>query len=370
MRWLQPIQVFTRRWRSGGWLLATLGVFVVQNHCGVPGVRHDQLAAHFLDRGQHERALREARRAARETPEAPTPKVIAALALAGLGRTEEAAAAIEEALYLDPDDTRLYGTLRSVCVDAGREKLALEILQRLSSDNPTHWLLQLNLGWAHLAVGHQAEAVTLLEAAVAAADTTAPAEDLILAHFELSRVYAEQQRLDDASRVLESALQLAPRNPRLLVAAGEMCLQRRLLPEAEDFFKSALAVSPDVGSTAAQIARAFYDSDDRQRAILFYERSIAARPSPLTQNNLAWTYAEADRHLDRAQDLSLQAVKTDADNVVYLDTYAEVLFRRGYDDQAVAIIRRCLELEPADGEHYEYLHGQLRRFDIGSDPEL
>ena len=46
-------------------MLAALGSFVVQNHCGVPGVAHDQLAAHFLDRGQDERALREAWRAIR-----------------------------------------------------------------------------------------------------------------------------------------------------------------------------------------------------------------------------------------------------------------------------------------------------------------
>ena len=87
-------------------MLAALGAFVVQNHCGVPGVAHDQLAAHFLDRGQDERALREARRAIREAPEAATPRVIAALALAGLGRPEAAAAAVEEALRLDPDDPR------------------------------------------------------------------------------------------------------------------------------------------------------------------------------------------------------------------------------------------------------------------------
>ena len=89
--------------------------------------------------------------------------------------------------------------------------------------------------------------------------------------------------------------------------------------------------------------------------------------SDLTLNNLAWTYAEAELNLDRAHELSLRAVKTDADNVVYLDTYAEVLFRKGRSDQAVAIIRRCLELEPITGEHYEYLHEQLARFNADPD---
>jgi tetratricopeptide (TPR) repeat protein len=350
------------RLRTGGWMLAALGAFVVQNHCGVPGVAHDQLAAHFLDRGQDERALREARRAIREAPEAATPRVIAALALAGLGRPEAAAAAVEEALRLDPDDPRLYGTLRSVCIDGDREDLALATLQRLIVEHPGHWLLTLNLGWAHRAVGDEEQALFFLESAVSHPDTTAPMEDLVLAHFELSRVYAEQERLDEASRVLEDALHLTPRDARLLVAAGEIRLRRQLPKEAEDLFERAIDVSDDAGFTASRIAMAFYNSGDRRRAIHFYERAVAVRPSPLTLNNLAWTYAEADLELDRAQELSLRAVKTDADNVVYLDTYAEVLFRQGRIPQAVALIRRCLELEPTDGEQYEYLLGQFARF--------
>ena len=327
---------------------------------------HDQLAAHFLDRGQNERALREARRAVREAPDEPTPRVIASLALAGLGRAEDAAQAVEEALRLDPDDPRLYGTLRSVCVEGEREDLALMVLQRLAIERPAHWLLTLNLGWAHRAVGNDDEALVLLESAVADPDTAAPTQELVLAHFELSRVYAEQERLDDASRVLEDALRFAPDDARLLVATGELHLLRLQPGDAEILFERALEQG-DIGATAARIAMAFYNAGDRGRAILFYERAILERPAPLTLNNLAWTYAEAELNLDRAHELSLRAVKTDADNVVYLDTYAEVLFRKGRSDQAVAIIRRCLELEPITGEHYEYLHEQLARFNADPD---
>ena len=55
-------------------------------------------------------------------------------------------------------------------------------------------------------------------------------------------------------------------------------------------------------------------------------------------------------------------MKTDADNVVYLDTYAEVLFRQGRIPQAVALIRRCLELEPTAGAQSDSLLGQFAPF--------
>lgn len=356
------IRGWLQRLRAKSWVFAALGVFVVQNHCGVPGVAHDQLAAHFLDRSQPERALQEARRAVREAPDEAAPRVIEALALAGLGRHEEAASALEQALLRHPDDARLYGTLRSVCADQQREDLALAVLQRLSLEMPGHWLLTLNLGWAHHALGDSSQALMLLESAVSDPDSSAAPEQRVLAHVELSRLYGEQGRLQDAVRTIDTALVMIPDDARLLVTAGELRLRQGVPHEAEDFFEDAIRGSDDAGRTAVQIAVAFYNAGDHLRAIRFYERAVARRPSPLTMNNLAWTYAEADLNLDRAQELSLRAVKTDADNVVYLDTYAEVLFRQGRVAQATALMRRCLDLEPVDGDQYEYLQGQLQRF--------
>ncbi len=70
-------------------------------------------------------------------------------------------------------------------------------------------------------------------------------------------------------------------------------------------------------------------------------------------NNLAWTYAEEGVELDRAEKLSRDAVKSEADNVVYLDTYAEVLHLQGQHRRAMAIIALAIELEPEDGEQYD-----------------
>lgn len=348
--------------QTSTWMAAVLAVFVVQNHCGVPGVAHDQLAAHLLDRGQSERALREARRAVREQPAETTPRVLLSLALADVGRTEEAAEAVSEALRIDPDDPRLYSTLRSICVDGEREDLALQTLRQLADERPDHWLLRLNLGWAHRSVGNDDEALQLLESVVATADSSAPADERVLAQIELSHAYADLDRFDEALAVLDGALATDPADTRLLVTAGDVLIQRQRPDEARSYFDRALIASEDRAATASGIAMLFYNAGDRHRAIDYYEKAVAVRSSPLTMNNLAWTYAEADSNLDRAQDLSLRAVKADADNVVYLDTYAEVLFRQGRQPQAVALMRRCLELEPEDGDQYEYLQEQLSRF--------
>lgn len=345
------------------WLGASLAVFVVQSHCGVPGVDHERLAVHFLDRGQHERALREARRAAREAPDEAQPRVIQALAHAGMGDLLAAVAALERALVADPDDSRLYGALRSLCGEAGREDLALAALERLAGQHPGRWQLDANLGWAHRALGHGEAALEALERAVADEDTTAPVADRVFAHFQLSRLYAEAERFDAAARVLEEALLLAPEDARLLVGTGECRLRAGSRQAAEGYFERALEETDDVTGTAARIAQVFYNAGHKGDAIRYYELAAHQRQAtPLVMNNLAWTYAEEGTQLERAHELSLKAVKSDADNVVYLDTYAEVLYRLGRRDQAVALMRHCLEIEPEGGEHHAYLQGQLTRF--------
>lgn len=356
----------TPRLRAG----AAAAVFVVQGHCGMPDVPHDGLAQWFQERGLHERALVEARRASREAPGDPRPHVIAARAHAGRGAPGPAVEALERALRLDPDDPRLYRELRILAAGSGEEALALEALRRLEAGRPGHWMLRLNLGWASAATGRREEALRELESAVAGADSTAPPAERALAHYELSRLYLDEDRSGDAARVLEKGLRLDPDEPLLLLGAGESRLRAGDPERADRHFARALerAGEGDAERTAASIAGIYYDAGRRDEAIRYYEKAARrGRPSPLVLNNLAWAYAEEGLRLDRAHELSLRAVKSDAGNVVYLDTYAEILFRRGRLGQAIAMMRRCLQLEPEDGEHYEYLRGQMARFEAAAD---
>ena len=109
--------------------------------------------------------------------------------------------------------------------------------------------------------------------------------------------------------------------------------------------------------------RTYYEHKWPDRAIEYYERALAGTPDdPLILNNLAWTYAEEGLRLSYALNLSIRAVKLDAESPVYLDTYAELLHLLGRHAHAVAIMRQALALEPTDGEHRAYLEGQMAKF--------
>ncbi len=75
-------------------------------------------------------------------------------------------------------------------------------------------------------------------------------------------------------------------------------------------------------------------------------------------NALAWFTAIHDIYLTQALEAAQRAVELEPENSNILDTLAEVYFRMGEAEKAIAVETRALELAPDDG----YLKGQLERF--------
>jgi len=83
--------------------------------------------------------------------------------------------------------------------------------------------------------------------------------------------------------------------------------------------------------------------------------------SPGWHNNAAWLAARLGRKLDEALAHAQRATELAPDRAAYLDTLAEVHFRRGEPEKAVELARRCIELEP----EREFYREQLERFEKG-----
>ncbi|MDZ4852747.1 MAG: hypothetical protein SGI77_25965 [Pirellulaceae bacterium] len=81
----------------------------------------------------------------------------------------------------------------------------------------------------------------------------------------------------------------------------------------------------------------------------------------LVGNNLAWFYANIDRRLDRALELSQHVAELLPDDSIYLDTLAEAEFRLGHIDEAIAISSKCRQLTPLEDHHRAQLHRFLKR---------
>ena len=94
-------------------------------------------------------------------------------------------------------------------------------------------------------------------------------------------------------------------------------------------------------------------------ALDIMERTLSSEmPDPQVLNYYAWTLAERDLRLDRAEELARQALDLAPGDHNIMDTLAEVLFRLGNPAEALEWERRALELSPENAYYLE----QIARF--------
>lgn len=350
-----------RPWQRLG-CFAVLAVFVIENHCSLSVADREALAGHFLEHGHFRRALTEARRAAREDGSRSSSYVIAALAHLGLKQAEESVRQMEKAIRLSPDDPRLYAALRQICLEQARPELARNSFEELLEENPDNLQARSSFGWSLALVDEEDAAIFHLQAA-ADGDSSLDSEARLFTRLQLGRIYLDREEYNEASQALQEAVTFDDGDGRSRLALGECRLRLGEDEAAEEQFAAVLDMVKDPGPTATHIAQVYYDGGRPGRAIDYYEMALSRGDDRgLVLNNLAWTYAGERLELARAAELSLASVKAEPDNVVYLDTYAEILHLQGRHDRALAIVRRALLLEPETGEHHQYLRDQQEKF--------
>ena len=334
---------------------ALLGAFVISNpQCGAYQAGHARLAHAYLRDGLYEQALAETRRAIRQDGPDDRLLLIAALAQLGLDEVDTALELLGQAIALAPDNDALYSALRDICQKEERFAQTEELLAQLRTDHGQSAALWATEGWLYAYQERPAAAVEALRHAIQLD------EHHLFAHIELSRLLMAEGRFAEAEAALTEAVRIQPDDPQLVLTLGDCQLRQGLAERAARTFDRALTAEV---VSAVDIALTYHEHQRPDRAIYYYERALASAPDdPLILNNLAWTYAEEGQRLSYALNLSMRAVKLEAESPVYLDTYAELLHLLGRHAHAVAIMRQALALEPTDGEHRAYFEGQMAKF--------
>jgi tetratricopeptide (TPR) repeat protein len=215
-----------------------------------------------------------------------------------------AAAALARAAAQDhPDDLRLARLEAQALRQSGKPDEGIAVLENAAkqhADDPTAYVA---LAQYYADADRSAKAITLLQEA----RTKFPDDTSIV--FELGAVFDKEKKFADAEATFRELLKRDPENAAAMNYLGYMLAERgERLDESVGLLKKALEMEPDNGS--------YLDS-------------------------LGWAYYKEDK-LDLAEDNLKRAADQQRTNSVIQDHYADVLFKLGRYQDAIAAWTRAL----------------------------
>lgn len=201
---------------------------------------------------------------------------------------------------------------------------------------------------------------------------------------DLARALEEEERFDQSADFLRSSLveALEPNSELvgwqinngnfhfLRYAAQQERVHRAVaniqsgnMESADRNIKIGRLLQPQDIEMVVQCYPHLLEADERERADRLFEsyetvmlEQIESWPNDNTAlNNLAWMYACCDRNLEQALELAQKAISGAPNSHIYLDTLAEVHFRAGRFEAALAATKGCIRMDPRERHYRENL---------------
>ncbi len=259
-------------------------------------------------------------------------RVLSGLAngLARVGQTEEALAAVQESIRIDPRDPVSRAAHGALLMQLGRPEEAVAPLELAAAmieghvgwiERDTKRIVQVNLGWAYAAVGRNDDALRVLREAASDDDVSAlnnlgsvlgrvgkwdeAQQVLERAHrrdpddpnvqSNLGWVYANQGRLADAAGLLERAILEQPNEASAHGNLGWVRLRAGDNAGAARALEMALTLQPENPWIVNMMGVASARLGEWPRAVAYFERAVALVPnSELARENLARALAQKE----------------------------------------------------------------------------
>jgi tetratricopeptide (TPR) repeat protein len=158
-----------------------------------------------------------------------------AAALAGLGRTNEAAACIERSITQHPEQPEVLSVAVQLYLQSGQYQPALTVLDRLLAREPRNPELLSNKGLAETELARYDAAIATLTTAL----TLAPSNSAVRLNRAIANLRAG--RLDAAEADYQPLLKAAPNSYKVLFGLGEIAWRKRDTNAAIRFYQDCLA---------------------------------------------------------------------------------------------------------------------------------
>jgi Flp pilus assembly protein TadD/transglutaminase-like putative cysteine protease len=238
-------------------------------------------------------------------------------------------------------------------LNSGNERAAIPLLQRVVELEPQHKEAWNDLGLAYLRIGRFDEAANAFNTQLKVNPYDEHANNY------LGITLQQQQKFDEAAAAYRKQIELNPLDTVAHGALGALLLSQHKYAEAVPELDKATVLSPDSADLQVGLGQAYLNSGEKEKALAAFQKGVDIAQTPLVWNNVAYSLADNQLDLDRAQQYAESAVSSaatmlrnvnlsrvtldDLNEVTaigsYWDTLGWVYFNRGNLDQAQRYIQ-------------------------------
>jgi predicted Zn-dependent protease len=257
-----------------------------------------------------------------------------AQALLRRGMDDEASKALRAALTLQPESPQALVDLGQIALRQGRADKARDAFRVASGLAPGEWMPRLFHARALMTLRHFAQAMTVLNEAVAAHPREVP---LHQARFECALMQGEPQKALEAAQALET---LEPGNANPRYQRGLALLTLGKLPEAAQALQEAIRLAPEAIDPKHALAQVRTAQGQQAEALSLLEELQRAAPRALEPVlDLSRLYLAEDRTADAERVLRALAEEHPEEPRVNLNL-ALAIFKQGHKQEALSFIER------------------------------
>lgn len=294
--------------------------------------------------GQTAKAIEAWNQALELNPEDSRAQNNLAFALAKAGRLDEAIAHWRKALEANDEYPEVHANLARALLSKGNAAEAVAHWRKVLEIGPEDGGTQGNLGVALLRQGNIEEAVRHLQRAAELNPRDAEA------HYNFGLGLLRKAQFHEAIVEFQKALELDPRNAQTHNDLGAALSQQGRLNEATVHFQTAIRIDRDLPRVHANLGNVLYLQGRISEALAEWRRSLVAEPDDATVlNRIAWVLAtnsvSSVRNGAEALKLAGKAVElSGGTEAAMLDSLAAAYAECGRFPEAAATARRALVL--------------------------
>ncbi|HEV2298975.1 MAG TPA: DUF3857 domain-containing protein [Candidatus Acidoferrales bacterium] len=194
----------------------------------------------------------------------------------------------------------------------GRFSNALRLFQSAQQLDPKQSGLWNDLGLAQLQLGQFIDA----EASFRKQMETDPKDTSV--NNLLGVALFDQKKYDEAAAAFQKQISLKPLDPTAHSSLGAVYIEQKKFQAAASELEKAAALSPHDTGVQVRLGEAYLGAGDSQLALTAFDKASAISPTAAVENEIAFSLAEHNVALDRAEQFAksaLRSTETQLDNL-------------------------------------------------------